>query len=516
MASPKLSRGPVLIAAVCAAVLAGVLPPVFGGQRPPATVIRSVQVPLASLVAGDVRITRAEGGGFRFSDTTRTPTRALCAPIPFETVGLTWKTVHETSRHTGDGLVRAEIFWGPGYDRRVTTVADPDHGPDSGSLERPGLAATDPVWIGESRCLRLRLLIPAGAVIRDLRAIFINTSGTADGPASATSALAGLWRGFAGSFGSHPASAMTDQPAIIPRADWGADESMRNCDPEYADAVRMASVHHTAGTNNYRRHQSDDVIRGIYAYHTQTRGWCDIGYNFVVDRFGRVFEGRYGGIDQPVIGAHAQGFNTGSTGISVMGNFESSKPSTASIDALSQLLAWRLDVAHVSPVGWATMDSGGGNGARLRTISGHRDTGNTACPGRWLYAELERLRSTAKDIGLPKIWKPRQTPFQIEAGGEEVSWRAKLSGELIWTIEVTNESGLRVERFTGAGDVIRQTWDTRRQGVPIAAGTYTVTVSATSVLGVARDAVFTLVVGPLAAPSPSPSPSASPSASPKG
>ena len=139
-------------------------------------------------------------------------------------------------------------------------------------------------------------------------------------------------------------------PPIILRPAWGAPEAIRRDDPEVAPRVRITVVHHTAGTNSYTRAQSAAIVRGIMVYHVQSNGWDDIGYNFLVDRYGQVFEGRYGGIERNVVGAHAGGFNTGTVGIAVIGSYGASKISAAAQAALTKLIAWRMDVAHADPL----------------------------------------------------------------------------------------------------------------------------------------------------------------------
>ena len=213
--------------------------------------------------------------------------------------------------------------------------------------------------------------------------------------------------------GVAPVPARALRPSIITRAGWGADESLRRDDPEMAPALRMVFVHHTDTASAYPCSESARIVRGIYAYHVLTNGWDDIGYNFLIDRCGRVFEGRWGGIAKPVVGAHARGFNTGSAGIAVIGTFTSSPPTRAARRALRHLIAWRLDVAHVDPSSRLVMTTAGGNerfpaGAhvRLRAVSGHRDTGATSCPGAALYALLPRIAAAAHRIGLPKIFAP--------------------------------------------------------------------------------------------------------------
>src|SRR6185369_1940954 len=131
------------------------------------------------------------------------------------------------------------------------------------------------------------------------------------------------------------------------RSGWRADESIRRAPPLYAPAIQLAIVHHTAGANSYTRSQSAAIVRAIEIYHVKGNGWNDIGYNFLVDKYGQIFEGRYGGITRNVVGAHAQGFNTGSTGIALIGNYQSGTPTAVQLAALEKLIAWRLDLAHV-------------------------------------------------------------------------------------------------------------------------------------------------------------------------
>src|SRR5258705_92285 len=115
-------------------------------------------------------------------------------------------------------------------------------------------------------------------------------------------------------------------PPLIGREAWGANEAIRRAPPSYAPSVQFGLVHHTAGSNSYTASQSAAIVRGIEVYHVKGNGWNDIGYNFLVDKYGQVFEGRYGGVDKNVIGAHAEGFNTGSAGVAVLGTYGSAAP----------------------------------------------------------------------------------------------------------------------------------------------------------------------------------------------
>lgn len=125
----------------------------------------------------------------------------------------------------------------------------------------------------------------------------------------------------------------------------------------------------------------------MYAYHVKGRGWCDLGYNFLVDRFGRVFEGRYGGAQLPVLGAHTGSFNTNSLGIALIGNFEKAAPTQAMLEKTARVIAWKFDANYRSPKSTVVLA-----GTKLLTISGHRDTKATACPGAQLYEQLPWLR----------------------------------------------------------------------------------------------------------------------------
>lgn len=195
------------------------------------------------------------------------------------------------------------------------------------------------------------------------------------------------------------------QPKIISRGGWGADESIRCGGPSYDDSLAAATVHHTAGSNNYSREGSAQVVRGIYTYHAQTLGWCDVGYNVLVDKYGQAFEGRSGGLDRNVQGAHAGGFNGNTFGISMMGDYSHVAPSDATVRTMGEIIGWRLSIAGVDPKGSDTHYSEGtsftpypfGASVRLPNIFAHRDVGNTSCPGDAGYAKMGQIRDIAAD-----------------------------------------------------------------------------------------------------------------------
>ncbi|NEA64115.1 N-acetylmuramoyl-L-alanine amidase [Streptomyces sp. SID12488] len=191
------------------------------------------------------------------------------------------------------------------------------------------------------------------------------------------------------------------RPRIVTRRGWGADETLREPGFVYTKKVKAAFVHHTASGNKYWCKDVPSLIRGIYRYHVLSSGWRDIGYNFLVDRCGNIYEGRAGGMAKPVMGAHTLGFNTDSMGIAVLGTFGSSKPSKSAVSAIARLTAWKLGLYGVNPNAKTYLKSGGGNlyqkgkNVRLNVISGHRDGFATECPGRLLYDKLGSARKSA-------------------------------------------------------------------------------------------------------------------------
>lgn len=195
------------------------------------------------------------------------------------------------------------------------------------------------------------------------------------------------------------AGAGVGQPAVVTRAQWGADESMRrSTPPTFASLTRMV-VHHTVTPNDDPDPAS--TMRAMSAYHVKANGWDDLGYNFVVDSAGRVYEGRWARAypagevpdgespaGQGVVGAHAEGENGGSVGVAVMGTFTDRAPPQVAVDAVQRILAWKADLHGIDPNGttrWA-------NGRVLPTIVGHRDVGTTACPGDQLWSKLPAIR----------------------------------------------------------------------------------------------------------------------------
>jgi len=202
------------------------------------------------------------------------------------------------------------------------------------------------------------------------------------------------------------------QPPITMRSSWGGDLAWNPSEdcapgPEYAPDLQFVVVHHTVNRNDYAPTDSRNMVRAIWSYHVNTLGYCDIAYNFIIDRYGQIFEGRRGGIDRPVIGAHTGGFNRRSTGIALLGDFTAAQPPAAAWSSLVDLIAWKLSLHMRNPADGFQAESAG-FGARWpagtvvsfpNRIVGHTDLWPTACPGAAFYPRLAELRAAVQ----PKV-----------------------------------------------------------------------------------------------------------------
>jgi len=377
----------------------------------------------ATIVSRDVPLNLPLGGE-RSLASSRPPAR-------FNLVGLHWRGLGSVQFRTRS-LTGRWSSW-------EAAAPEAEDQPDAGTDERmrtDSWRLGNPWWVGPSDRIEYRL---RGRVTK-LRAFFV-------------------WSASAGV----PARTLqrAGAPTIVPRSGWNADETIRRANPSFAPVLRLALVHHTAGANGYSAAQSPAIVRAIQLYHVKGNGWNDIGYNFLVDRFGQVFEGRYGGIERNVVGAHAEGFNTGSVGVALLGEYGSLAVAQKARDALATLLAWRLDVAHVDPATTLSFVSGGnarfpaGLPVFLRTVSGHRDTGFTDCPGNALYNLLTGLAGDASRLGLPKLYSPLVTG----AVPGTVRFRARLSSALPWAVTVYDAAGLVVGSSAGLGPNVDWMWD---------------------------------------------------------
>jgi len=308
---------------------------------------------------------------------------ALTATEPFLVAGVTWDD-------EGDSADVVEVA--------VRVLADgtwsdwtPLEVEDLGMAgERPGTA---PVVTGGSEGIQARIVTESGATPDGARIDLVDPgTSAADGAGTGEPAAS-----------ADAATGDEIRPAIVTRAQWGADESRGSAWPDVSAQLKAMFVHHTAGTNSYTKAQTPAIVRGIYAYHTGSRDWPDIGYQFLVDKYGTIYQGRRDALQDLPIGAQVGGFNTETIGVSAMGNYETAQPSAALVTSIERVLAWQAFRHGLDATGSVTL-TGGGSSSRyqpsskvsVRVISGHRDTSYTTCPGRYLYAKMSSIRSNVK------------------------------------------------------------------------------------------------------------------------
>ncbi len=369
----------------------------------------AARTPVASEAGRTYRPAKAPRAGLQ-SGAQRTDGR-------LHVVGVTWPQGAVTAQDTVEYRVRDAGAWSDW----TAMEADEDHGPDPDTAEaRAERGGTDP-YVVTADAVDVRVLTTSASVPAGVQLDLIDPSvSAADAPVSQ-----------AGS-----AQAAGTKPTILTRAQWGADERLRTGVPEYG-TIKAGFVHHTVNANNYSAGQVPAIIRGIYSFHTQSRGWSDIGYNFLIDRFGRTWEGRAGGVDQPVIGAHTGGFNSQLFGAAAIGTFSTASPPAATMTAFNKLFAWKLGLAHVDPTAKVTL---AGMKTSVYTVSGHRDAdgapNDTECPGNALYAKLASIRTAAKSLMGAAFFNPTQDITSWTYGSPGPTIRAKPNRSMSWTLQV--------------------------------------------------------------------------------
>lgn len=363
---------------VAAAVLASIVPAFPAGasavsEVAPALRTRTVSVPRT--LARSFTLDRAG---------------AVSRAWPATHVGFSWKGDEGTG-------VRYRVH------RVGGTVSRWRRAPENHDAERGEQHYSGVLGVGRAERVEWEVVRPPGKSIRDVTLDYMNTVDGApvetEVPVEERAAAAGA-------------------PDIVTRAEWGADESIKStsgsCVRQFFP-VQQLFVHHTVGRNFDSNPKA--TMRAIYHFHTRTQGWCDVGYNFVVGWDGTIYEGRWARDYGPwevhssedragraVAGAHVAGYNSGSVGVSVMGNFSEVQPPPAVRRALAELLAWEADRHDLRPRGEHTYrNPETGESRRLKYIAGHRDAGYTECPGNFLYAALPAIRKdTAAVMGAGK------------------------------------------------------------------------------------------------------------------
>ena len=339
-----------------ATLLAMIVAGTAAGSEPGEAVPRSTAAPATQIVAFTASTARG---------TTH----------PFSLLGISW--TDPRAALGGTIRVRTKKING-GWTAWQAVEAD-------GTADGDRRGSTDPLWVGPSDAVEARVdgttRLPAG-----LRVDLINPGAdTRTAPSRAEST----------------ALPTRPVPKMITRAGWGANESIVRAAPSYTGPAEVFFVHHTATGNGYSCADSPAIVRGIQAYQVRTRGWDDLGYNFLVDKCGTIFEGRAGGVGRSVLGAHTLGFNTDASAIAVIGTYDSAGVSPAVRTAIATVAAYKLGAAGNPPDGRVVYVSGGSNKyakgrpVTLFRISGHRDAGLTDCPGDALYRQLPQIRAIA-------------------------------------------------------------------------------------------------------------------------
>ncbi|MER7708298.1 peptidoglycan recognition protein [Kitasatospora sp. NPDC097605] len=372
---------PTALLAVCAVVLP-LCPAAAEAGPPPAA-----PPPRAGL--------RTSAGGGSVASLPLTSATAPRATGRFELLGVTWDG---PARALAGGAVRVrtrDAVTGAWHDWQRLD-ADGEDGPDApaaaGGAPRGGTA---PLWTGPSDGVAVEVAAGPAGPPPGLRVELVDPGRGAESSAART--LPAEPEGAARRAGHR-----APRPAIVTRAGWGADESLREPGFGYTGPVRAVFVHHTATATAYACTEAPRVIRAIHQYHVRGNGWRDIGYNFLVDRCGTVYEGRAGGADLPVHGAHTLGFNTDSAGVAAIGGYVEDPPPPALLTGLARVAAWKLGLTDRDPGGRARLvstSSGSrypaGTEVDLDAVSGHRDAFDTECPGSALHPRLPGIRTMA-------------------------------------------------------------------------------------------------------------------------
>lgn len=368
-----------------------------------------------------------------------------------------------------------------------------EHGPDPESAEaKAARFGTEPLLTSGADGVQVRVDTPGGEAPEGAEVTLVDNPVTQDDAKLPQPRMAGDLP-----LATVQASTVSaPMPAIISRAEWGADESLRRGTASYSPTIKAAFVHHTTSTTNYSPEEAAQQVRNLYNWYVKGLKYSDMAYNFIVDRYGRIYEGRGGGVDKAVIGSHTAGFNDETFAVSALGNFQKDnlppEQMAAVTDAISSVVAWKMAMNHRDPNGTTVLTSSSSAGtskyakgqqATAAVVGGHGDIGSTACPGKHLSAQLPAIRAAAG----AKLGATMVNPAAGQAAwgsGDAVPITTWSNGALNWNISISNRCGTVVRSMSGAsaapGDV-RIDWDKRDDaGNPVPPGAYVVTMNATS------------------------------------
>ena len=362
---------------------------------------------------------------------------------------------------------------------------------------RRGRVSAEPLVTHGADRVRLQILTPSGKAPRDVRLVAITS------PASrADSSMSpGITRSSL-------------RPAVITRAQWGADETRRTGAPVYSSTLRVGFLHHTTGWSTYTQAQAAQFIRALYDWYTTPvgdggPGYSDIAYNVLVDRFGRVFEGRAGGFDRPVKADAVVGFDDQTFSVAAMGDFEANPLPAASSDAMvssiAAVMAWKLAAYHRSPLATDRLTSTAGGGssrylagqvATLPVISPHLLVAMTECPGHSLMAQLSAIRTRAAALVYQILPKPTPSFGRLAVPAAAVAYlapagatlQASTNRPMRWTATIGSPCSTQVVRVLSGAQTspgrLTIGWNLRDSlGVPVTPGSFSVRITGSAADG---------------------------------
>lgn len=323
----------------------------------------------------------------------------------FDMLGVTWDAGTAPEGTVVEVRVRTGGTWKPWSEIAVDHHGAGEGGDGRSSTERDGTA---PTWTGDSDGVEVAVFTPDGSTPSGIEVSAIDPGTSAYDSVAARQVSTSA---DDAARGRKLGPAVPNKPTIISRRQWGADPGLaESCDsPRYGRHFNAVVVHHTVGANSYSAEEAPAIVRGVYAYHTQSRDWCDIGYNFLVSKYGQIFVGRRGGPNRAVRAAHAGNYNVDTTGISMMGNFDTARLTRPLRRAMTRLVAWRLGAAYRPARGGVFNYD-----RKIARIGGHRDVMSTSCPGDHGYGFLPALRRRVADRMGPKqtrierYWRKRR------------------------------------------------------------------------------------------------------------
>lgn len=428
---------------------------------------------------------------------------------PFSLVGVTWNKNQFQDNQMASSQIEVKVLEGGKWSNWYPLNFDPDHVPDQiEAAKHDTTIGTDPLLTGISTGLIVRVKTKSAGAFPSMKVSLIYSAPTRQDQQVAQSARNHQSSRHNLNSVTTKSGAVVARPNIVSRAEWGADESLRDPSPRIGEKIIAGFLHHTATTNSYQPEDGPAQMRDLYAFFINVRKFSDIAYNFLVDRYGVIYEGRAGclpnppspcdGPSRPVIGGHTAGMNRNTFAVSVLGNFETTKPDSATaekiVNSVSALMAWKLAPYNLYPSTITRIKSTDTQGlskfpngavASIPVISGHRDVGKTVCPGKYLYPYLPEIRARITGLLVGKIEDLSVGPtLQQISDREPITVRARIPVTADWNVTILSATtGQTV--FSKSGEQRKSAnfvlnWDYSgldSQALPI--GDYAISLSAT-------------------------------------